>query len=241
MKKFLDVRRILAEVFSEGINMIPSHVRKSEKKFFSIMEIAHDISRNEPLALVDLVRLVGCSIQSDVMTASVKSNESRRTEFTIQGVWFDPWALLTLDGRSIAELKLEVTTDVRLKLSEHLLFPSPWCRQRIVKNLCDIGLSKKQGNWQQQEFNHDVEYWLPLGIGWVIRGHHSIMSGIVQRQGEIVPRNVYDISPIYDHVVCDGKVFRRKHDDHVISKVTNVEMAAIFEIGRLMIEKGVSA
>ena len=44
----------------------------------------------------------------------------------------------------------------------------------------------------------------------------------------------YDISEVYKHVACDGVAYKRKHDGSVIGPVPDLEMAAVFEIGRLM-------
>ena len=99
---------------------------------------------------------------------------------------------------------------------------------------------KNWGSWRQ-DWNHDIEYWLPLGIGWVKGGNHSITSGIIQGEGTIIIEEVYDISAVYQHVICDGDTFRRQHDGSKIASVKNVEFAGIFEIGRLMLQNGVSA
>jgi hypothetical protein len=75
---------------------------------------------------------------------------------------------------------------------------------------------------------------LPLGIGWVHGGNHSLAVGIVSAKGIVKPEITYDISEVYKHVTCDGIVYKRKYDGTVIGPVTDLEMAAVFEIGRLM-------
>lgn len=40
---------------------------------------------------------------------------------------------------------------------------------------------------------------------------------------------------------CDGLNYLRTEDNSVINEVSNLEFAVIFEIGRLMVEEGVSA
>jgi hypothetical protein len=71
-------------------------------------------------------------------------------------------------------------------------------------------------------------------VGWVHGGNHSITAGIVQAQGKLRPEITYDISRVYRHVTCDGVEYKRKHDGSTVGPVPDLEMAAIFEIGRLM-------
>ena len=79
-----------------------------------------------------------------------------------------------------------------------------------------------------------------MGIAWVYGGNHSISVGIIQGKGSIKPKAVYDISDVYNYVHCDGINYYRKEDGFIISSVKNAEIAAIFEIGRLMEENSIS-
>lgn len=76
-------------------------------------------------------------------------------------------------------------------------------------------------------------------MGWVIGGNHSIAAGIIHARGEMIPEIAYDISDVYDHVVCDGLDFRRAHDHSMITPVADLEMAAIFEVGRIIRDCGI--
>jgi len=40
---------------------------------------------------------------------------------------------------------------------------------------------------------------------------------------------------VYEHVTCDGIEYRRVHDGSRIAPVADLDVAAMFEIGRLMI------
>lgn len=68
----------------------------------------------------------------------------------------------------------------------------------------------------------------------MIGGNHSLTSGIIHATEMVKPEITYDISRVYRHVVCDGIEYRRVYDNSVISPVSDLEIAAIFEIGRLM-------
>jgi len=95
------------------------------------------------------------------------------------------------------------------------------------------------GKWHQDP-NHAIELWLPLGIGWVIAGNHSLTVGILYATGTVKPEITYDISEVYDYVNCDGVEYKRLVDNSVISPVPDLEIAAMFEIGRLMHKHHVS-
>ena len=101
-----------------------------------------------------------------------------------------------------------------------------------------LGPGGDWGAWKYDDSNHDVVLWEPIRVGWVYGGNHSIAVGVLQGRGSVKPADTYDVSALYDHVVCDGRVFRRKHDQVVISEVASIEMAAIFEIGRLIVSGG---
>ena len=104
---------------------------------------------------------------------------------------------------------------------------------------CVTYVPEESGKWRQ-DYNHCIELWLPLGIGWVIGGNHSLTAGIVHATGTVKPEITYDISRVYRHVVCDGVEYRRVYDNSVISPVSDLEIAAMFEIGRFMHKRRVS-
>ena len=54
-------------------------------------------------------------------------------------------------------------------------------------------------------------------------------------------RAAYDLTPVYEHVECDGTSFLRRHDGQPLGPILSVPGAALFEIGRLMVAFGVSA
>ena len=88
--------------------------------------------------------------------------------------------------------------------------PWPWEKNRLVSSISSIGKGRLWGEWQQDNLNHLVELWLPMGIAWVHGGNHSIATGIIQGHGQIKPEYIYDISEIYNFVYCDGLFYRRK-------------------------------
>jgi hypothetical protein len=65
------------------------------------------------------------------------------------------------------------------------------------------------------------------------------MAGIVQGQGSIETNCAYDLSSLFKHVWCDGVAFLRSSDNQIIQQVNELEFAAIFEVGRVMHERGI--
>src|SRR5665213_2897030 len=122
------------------------------------------------------------------------------------------------------------------QLDRDIVIPNPWEPIRLQNAFSMLRPGGAWGRWREDK-NHQIELWEPIGIGWVHGGNHSICAGILTAAGTVTPDFGYDITPIYKHVVCDGRTFRRVHDRAVISDVASIEMAAIFEIGRLMIDR----
>ena len=90
-----------------------------------------------------------------------------------------------------------------LSLASDLVLPTPWHPQSIIANLGKIGLGRQNGPFKQSS-NHSVIYIYPLMIGLVNGGNHSIMQGILEGHGEIIPTEVYDISCLLSAVCFDG-------------------------------------
>lgn len=135
-------------------------------------------------------------------------------------------------------LEREVNCDNYINLSTDLILPWPWRKERLLNCLKYIGNDREWGTWNQDENNHHVIVWLPMGISWVYGGNHSITVGIVQG-GSIKPDRWYDISAIYNYIKTDGVYFYRIVDNKKMYHVRNVEFAAIFEIGRIMYENNI--
>jgi hypothetical protein len=208
--------------------------RAQREEFESIMEIAQVIARKDPKALPALIKLVGRSSQARVMSKVLRHDQDAEDcEYEERNALFDPFAPITPDGRSLEDLKRKVPAPRPLKLGVDLVFPGPWHQGRIINSLCELRPGGAGGKWRQDP-NHAVILWLPLGVAWVFGGNHSITAGIIHAQGEVTPEETYDISRVYKHVVCDGVEYKRAHDGTRIGPVPDLEMAAIFEIGRLI-------
>ena len=213
-----------------------------KQRLGKILSVARNIANQNPAALPDFVRLLGRKLQSDYMCRAVSwLNEHKVPDLEPEVVWFNEFALLNDYGHRLFDLKRNTNTTRTLSLASDIVLPWPWHLDRVASCISCIGPGRRAGEWKQDPVNHNVEYWLPFGVGWVHGGNHSIMTGIVQGQGTIETDSVYDISPLFPHVRFDGNAFLRTSDGTVIQESTEFEFAAIFEVGRLMYERGVSA
>ena len=228
--------------------------QKNKEDFDSIMRFSKRVleqakkleKENGPLSIeiehpiVDVIRLIGRKVQTQYLTNLLYVEyESNLPDLGPDEVLFDLRTILSVDGKKFEELIEEVKDKKTVLLNRDLVLPWSWKTSRLVNCIAQIGEERVNGPWRQ-DFNHNVDLWLPMGIAWVYGGNHSISVGIIQGKGYITPKAVYDISEVYDYVNCDGVNYYRKEDGVIISPVKNAEIAAIFEIGRLMKEHSIS-
>lgn len=228
----------------------------NEEKFNNILKFAKEMLENKSLnndehSIFDLIRILGRGIQSDymryVLYYDCEGGHHGVPQLEWSSVGFNHTTKFLGDNDeliSFYNLKREVSYNKKLDLSRDLILPWPWNRTRLFNTITGIGKGREWGDWVQDYKNHYVELWLPIGIAWVGGGNHSITIGIIQG-GEIKPEYCYDISEMYKHIICDGRYYRRTKTnwlikDEIIGPVTNVEIAAIFEIGRLLVQNGIS-
>ncbi|MDU7967317.1 MAG: DUF6710 family protein [Paeniclostridium sordellii] len=194
--------------------------------------------------ILDFIRIIGRRIQSDYMGYLLYSgkyeNESR--DLRASSVLFSINEKIKNENGNYIEiwdLIENVECNKTINLSKDLILPWPWNSNRIANNLMNIGNGRSGGVWKEDITNHNVNVWLPMGIAWVEGGNHSITIGIVQG-GNLKPRRYHDISKLYKYIKCDGENFIEIHSGEVLSKDNSPEFAAIFEIGRMMVQKGIS-
>ena len=256
--KLFNGRKLKSEANKRSFdNVLQASHLSNEEKFNNILGFANEIlidehayyGREHPI--YNLIYILGRGIQSDYMKyllyydLEVESHGVPRLDWNYVG--FDMNANFIGDNDKIIsfhDLKKEVICIKKINLSRDLILPWPWKGSRLVSTISNIGKRRSWGEWKQDYLNHYVEVWIPIGIAWVNGGNHSIAIGIIQG-GELQPTNYYNISEMYKHIRCDGKNFIRTKTnwlikDEILGPVTNVEFAAIFEIGRLLVEKKIS-
>lgn len=198
-------------------------------RFDSIIAIAQRIADINPHALLDFVRLVGRKVQSEFMSKAIYDGVDGENL-----LWAEPGELWWGQSEMFCDFKKQVAPARLIWLKHDLILPWPWKAHRIIKNLCSIGPHRVEGTWQER-YNHRVEMWLPWEIVWVHSGNHSIVVGITQGEGTIQNYNAFDLSQVFDFAYSDGLNFYRIEKNSILAPVTNVEFAAIFEIGRIFL------
>jgi hypothetical protein len=205
-------------------------------RFKRIMEFARDLADLDREALPLLIAALGRTVQSQAIIEPILRypKDTSSSAFSPDMLFFSEFAKLDAQGRTFREIAVEIQQMRELRLDRDVVIPSPWEPRRLQTALSKLRPGGTWGPWRE-DYNHQIEFWEPIGIGWVHGGNHSISAGILTASGTVKPTFGYDITPVYEHVVCNGRAFRRKHDGAIIAEVSSVEMAAIFEVGRLMV------
>lgn len=129
--------------------------------------------------------------------------------------------------------------NVEISLKDDLVIPIAWNTSRFVDNLTRIG-SDCENPFIFKSLNHMSMLFLPVGVTLVHNGNHSILSGIIKREGVIFPTEVIDLSTLYESFMFDGTYYRDMKSKKIIRKVAFFELGVIYEIGRLLIKNNIN-
>lgn len=211
---------IIGDPFSDDYEVVDGPIRRPEppipdtrdaetiertaKEFRAIMAVARGIAKKEPAALVQLVALLGRKIQADYIDRVLITTKPGVEYPHPADLWFDRGLPLTRDGQTLREVRKQSERQIRVRLASDPIWTAPWCRQRLINTLSEIGKGRPRGKWQEDRHNHFVVAWLPIGIACVGNGFHSITTGIALGQGTVRAEEVYDISAVYRYVKCNG-------------------------------------
>lgn len=198
------------------------------KQFEAIMILAYKVNDHDPRGLEDYIKFLAREYQSKIML-KVTTRQHLDNFFDFNNLLFDQFIPVNTFNERLFDLKKPLPSLKPLRLGSDIIFTQPWNDDSISRIFTGIEL----GKWQQDS-NHIVEYWYPVHIGWTNQGNHSITNGIIKCHGEIKEYSVFDISEIYKYIYTDGVYFYRIDNKKKIAKVPNVEIAAIFEIGRMI-------
>lgn len=235
--------------FSNNLYMIDN--LSDKEKFDNILVFAEEIinttiDRNvKQHPILDLIRIIGRRLQSDYMGYLLYSGKERSEFMNLEAreVFFNIYDSILDENNNYVKvdklIEIKYNNKPIINLSTDFVLPWPWHRTRMKDSILNIGEGRPSGKWEQDYDNHWLNVWLPMGIVWVGGGNHSITVGIVQG-GEVEPEYCSDISKLYKYIKCDGKNFIEINSGRVISKVQSPEFAAIFEIGRLMVDRRIS-
>lgn len=211
---------------SQEILMLQTDKRKRDKgKFDRVIKLAHSLPQP---AIHDLLRALILPIQADYLLAVGTEGQDARPEMNERELFFSQiiWAM---DYSHMKSLR-HPSEDYPLALATAKILPWPWNESSYRNTLSDVGSTK--GNAWKQDINHSVTLWLPWKIGFVRGGNHSIASGVLTGEGEVIPESVYDMSYLLDIINTDGYYWYM--NDKICERVTDYRTAAFFEIGRLL-------
>jgi len=127
-------------------------------------------------------------------------------------------------------------TNKKVHPSSHLIFTFPWnLRGRLIPAFLNIGNNVGEP-WEHDFLNHKLLHLYPLNISYITNGNHSTVINIINNECEMYLDEQLDLTPIYKDIYTNGMHFKNKNDDSIIDTCSSVEFAAIFEIGRLIID-----
>lgn len=118
-------------------------------------------------------------------------------------------------------------------LDNDMVIPIAWDRKRFVKRL----VKNTKGYNSSFFYNHNnykSHLFLPINISIIYYGNHSLLAGILKKEGKIKSSYVFDMSTKYNEIKFDGTYYREIKTNEILYKVKNFELGAIFEIGRML-------
>lgn len=179
-------------------------------EFENVMNWARVLADNANReGLEDLIKMVLRPVQADHMRAALIrpthcAPEALSWIRSMGGLWQIPAPEGTLLTHVTQSGRRTVDASHTLHLCRDVVLPTIWSRSSITSSLGAIGPGRVCGRFTQDP-NHSVTLMIPLGIGWVSGGNHSIAQGILSGEGELVPDEVIDVSSAMDVVGYDGE------------------------------------
>lgn len=212
-----------------GISSIPGTVKffseKGKLRFDKVMSLAKKINNSEREALI---RALMKPIQADYLLAVATEGQDAR-EIVDEHIFFFSGFIHYLHD-SVFKIDEGISCDYIVSLAKDIVLPCPWSENRYM-NALSIG--SHAGNPWVGDDNHKIEIWLPWKIGLVRSGNHSLMSGVLWGEGELKAYKVTDLSSMFDRIHTDGLNWYA--NDEAIEMVKDYRIAAVYEIGRLLI------
>jgi hypothetical protein len=201
------------------------------QKFLNILEIANKIAAVDPQGLRQLVCALLRPLQAEHMIGVAENAPHKAPKDLFYLDFFFP---LNKVAQS-SEFYLRDKPQFEIELARDIVLPTPWKKDRYVNALATIGTGKCMGAWKPDYRNHAITVVLPWRIGFVTGGNHSITEGILMGEGKIFANEVFDMSPLLQRVHCDGRTYRETETNRILGEVTDHRRAAVFEIGRSIV------
>ena len=139
---------------------------------------------------------------------------------------------------------------IKIELGKDPTLSAPWKENRLLKCFVTIGSEikyidkvyniKEKATWKQDYQNHYSILYMPMGVTVIGNGNHSSATGILKKEGIIEINEIIDLSDTYDTIKFDGEYFINIESNEKICKPSFYEFGIIYEIGRLIKEKGIN-
>ena len=241
--------------------LLRSYLQKSDdkisqrEKFRSVCRAALELAESNPRDLYILIKILGRNIQYNYFSefikhAGVKGLEEHTSRHLTQPKQSSLW--IDAHDKNVSPklrdwIMNEVTNNpgdkaVTVDLAKDIVLPWPWNYYRFKGAVENIGKKKPWGPWSQDESNHMLMCWEPIGICFVGGGNHSLMAGIVNQEGVVKSHIVNEMDAMYEVIMCgDGESYSFQDNERweLASKVQNLDFALIYEIGRILQSKGI--
>ncbi|TVT73154.1 MAG: hypothetical protein FHP92_14710 [Denitromonas halophila] len=202
------------------------------EKFQAVMHMAAEMNKCNPRGLQQLIFALLRPLQAEQMLAVAENVQHGAPA----GIESSSFFFQTSGIVSETEQWMKPNPNIKLDLKQDIILPTPWVRARFASALSHIGQGRAMGAWKE-DTNHVIALWLPWRIGFVNGGNHSITAGILRGEGTVTARDVFDMSPLLERVTCDGDRYFDTVKNRVVGEVQDHRRAAVFEIGRLIMQQ----
>lgn len=222
---------------------VSENEEKSKMEFTEILSFAKDlINDGRENRMNDVIRSLGGGYQFELINNIIKKSGHQINSINnIMDLFFDTnrcnyyFHKSSDSGREIVNSEDCREDNILISPNEILVFSFPWNKQRLIDAFKEIG--EVVGNkWEHQPINHKVCLIKPLNIAVIENGYHSSSINIITNESSFKVTSCLDLTPVYEEIFTDGAYFYDKKSSEKIAPVKTVEMAAIFEIGRIMSE-----
>lgn len=221
----------------------PANGLSNVRKFKNLKFFAEGVAEKNPAAIRGVIAAILRSEQSELIL-DVLENGPRGQQglsgpaFFVGNLWdhFPKEELVPIERPQ---------ADYPLLLGRDTVLTHPWNDGKLINHISLTGRDKLDprtgpvkgylGPWTQDP-NHSVVLWLPWRIGFVGNGYHSVAAGILAAEGSLLPTRVEDWSFLLDLMETDGIEYRDRRTKASLGPVTDVRRAAVFEIGRLIVQ-----
>ncbi|PIT52604.1 hypothetical protein BHC44_07290 [Snodgrassella alvi] len=216
-------------------------ISANEQSFIHVMEWAnkianrntHALSRKKE-ALHDLIKIIMKPIQAEhIRNAYLSSPHNAITEIKFP---MDFFGFYPTDQEITIKYLSHEDSPVKysLKLSSDIVLPTCWHPSSLIYNLGSIGHQARPSGEFTQNCNHRVTLILPMMIGIVTGGNHSITQGILTGNGEITPSGLVDLSDELNKIYFNGKHWISSTTNQIIGSPRYPELGWIWEIAKLL-------